>query len=560
MIPQGSFFTFDSNSPSPTAADSFLFNYWIWESIYQPRDPTFAYPAWVLSITTGCISVSLWFYNMILKSSGLHLLEWTIRTTKILIPTGSDDFSLHDSFLHDPPPIRWSRKSSRPPSFGRHWKLLAVLTALNGCLTQGQSHFQVKSEQEYDSHLRKYRSYQGELRSDKLNHQDLLGLQRRIQADDSHFKTATADHKHIFSAIVDTGCTHSCTNTFSDVDPLSIRKLNPPMKLDGIAGGVQVEFVGTVTWETLDDSGNIIPFVDQVFIHEDLPTRLLSPQAFLAHHKDGTRTGALPDHFRIYRDRSEWHLRGKKLLTLGYDRSFLPRITLFSKGEAIPTLKALSNVLHPSNQNLTPTQKIWQRWHFKLGHIAYSHIQKLALGSFLDRVSMDLLRTKIADHPKCSACQFGKQTRLPDETTTTAKREDHLGSLKEGQLKPGDRVFCDQLESRVRGRLLHTAGREPDKDRFCGATVFVDAASGYIHVEFQVTLNSTDSINALDSFERSSLHMGVSVNSYHADNGIFKSKRFVHEIMKNSQSIRYSGVGSKWQNGVSEGAISIIAS
>jgi len=271
---------------------------------------------------TGCISVSLWFYNMILKSSGLHLLKWTIRTTKTLIPTGSDDFSLRHSFLYDPPPICWSRKSNRLASFGRHWKLLAVLTALNGCLAQGQSHFQVKSEQEYDSHLRKYRSYQGELRSDKLNHQDLLGLQRCVQADDTHFKMATANHKHIFSVIVDTGCTHSCTNTFSDVDPLSIRKLNPPMKLDGIAGGIQVEFVGAATWETLDNSGNIVPFVDQVFIHEDLPTRLLSPQAFLAHHKDGTGTGTLQDHFRIYGDRSEWHLRGKKLLTLGYDHSF----------------------------------------------------------------------------------------------------------------------------------------------------------------------------------------------------------------------------------------------
>jgi len=72
------------------------------------------------------------------------------------------------------------------------------------------------------------------------------------------------------------------------------------MKLDGIAGGVQVEFVDTATWETLDDSGNIVPFVDQVFIHKDLPTHLLSPQAFLAHHKDGTRAGALEDHFRIY--------------------------------------------------------------------------------------------------------------------------------------------------------------------------------------------------------------------------------------------------------------------
>jgi len=126
----------------------------------------------------------------------------------------------------------------------------------------------------------------------------------------------------------------------------------------------------------LDNCRNVIPFVDQVFIHESLPTRLLSPQAFLAHRKDGSKTGKIDDHFRIYRDRSEWHLRGKKLLTLGYDQSFLPHITLFSKGAAVPTLKALANVLRPENQNLTPTQKIWQRWHFKLGHIAYSHVHK----------------------------------------------------------------------------------------------------------------------------------------------------------------------------------------
>jgi len=173
---------------------------------------------------------------------------------------------------------------------------------------------------------------------------------------------------------------------------------------------------------------------------------------------------------------------------------------------------------------------------------------------------MGLLRTKIADHPGCVACQFGKQTRLPDETTTTVKQDDHLGSLKEGQLKPGDRVFCNQLESCVCGRLMHTAGREPDKDRCCGATIFCDAASGYIHVEFQVTLNATNSIKALDSFERSSLQMGLYVSSYRTDNGIFKSKCFIHETMCNLQSIRYSGIGAKWQNGVSEGVISIIAS
>ena len=51
---------------------------------------------------------------------------------------------------------------------------------------------------------------------------------------------------------------------------------------------------------------------------------------------------------------------------------------------------------------------------------------------------------------------------------------------------------------------------------------------------------------ALENFERVALDMNVKVDSYHTDNGIFKSKAFVDKIRSNHQSIRYSGVGAKW--------------
>ena len=123
---------------------------------------------------------------------------------------------------------------------------------------------------------------------------------------------------------------------------------------------------------------------------------------------------------------------------------------------------------------------------------------------------------------------------------------------------PGQTVFMDQLESRLKGRLLHTAGREPEQDRFCGTTLFCDAASHYIYVEHQVTLNSSDTINAKTSFERTLLEMGVTVDGYHTDNGVFKSHAFTRELAENFQTIRFSGVGAKWQNGVAENAIKIV--
>jgi hypothetical protein len=167
-------------------------------------------------------------------------------------------------------------------------------------------------------------------------------------------------------------------------------------------------------------------------------------------------------------------------------------------------------VLHSDNQNLTYLQKLWLGWHIKLGHILFSHVQTLGLGGWLDTHALGSRLSKVLDHPQCSACKFGKQTRCPDHTTTTVKNSP--GVLSANQLTPCSRVFCDHLESRVRSCLFHTAGREPARTQFCGAVVFCNAALGMIHVEPQVTLNATDTILAKDSFKRMALQGRASIS------------------------------------------------
>ena len=81
--------------------------------------------------------------------------------------------------------------------------------------------------------------------------------------------------------------------------------------------------------------------------------------------------------------------------------------------------------------------------------------------------SLSLTDVSPDDHPPCETCKYGRQVRKPDGTTTTTKNPEKEGALKRDKLKPGQLVFCDQLESRIRGRLLHTAGREPDSSKFC---------------------------------------------------------------------------------------------
>jgi len=42
--------------------------------------------------------------------------------------------------------------------------------------------------------------------------------------------------------------------------------------------------------------------------------------------------------------------------------------------------------------------------------------------------------------------------RKPDQVKTSAQRPETAGALKQEQLEPGERIFSDQLESRLRVR------------------------------------------------------------------------------------------------------------
>ena len=73
------------------------------------------------------------------------------------------------------------------------------------------------------------------------------------------------------------------------------------------------------------------------------------------------------------------------------------------------------------------------------------------------------------------------------------------------------------------------------------------------------SLSMHDTINAKHKWEHHAADMGVTIDSYHTDNGIYKNKAFTEELAQNYQTICFSGVGVKWQNGgVAEGAIRII--
>ena len=309
-----------------------------------PLGPPFAYPYKCGPFFANCVMLTMSFYNMFLAFAGHTFEQWSIRATKLVVPHFKQ--ALSGSILADTYPERPPRK---PPNLTHKSRLakatsLLLFSALSGSVTACP--FQLKSELQFTQHLRKYRTFLGNLDTQKLTPIDRVHLHQRINITNQGFTKSLGDHSStVVTGIVDTGASHGASNCFEHCDPNSIRRLSTPINLGGIAGGIDIEYFGTAHFETLNLKGDVVPFSVDLLLSDKLPGLLISPQAFLAKNHWGESQGKLADHFRIFHDHAEWHKDGAHLLNMDYDSSFLPRITLFKQGRAEPTLQALTSVL-----------------------------------------------------------------------------------------------------------------------------------------------------------------------------------------------------------------------
>ena len=240
------------------------------------------------------------------------------------------------------------------------------------------------------------------------------------------------------------------------------------------------------------------------------------------------------------------------------DRSRLPLAYLTSALDYRKGKDTVFNVLAGANTNLTGAQKELLGWHFKLGHFHISWIQRLTC-SASSLIPFKSTTVPINDLPQCAACRYAKATTLPIATSIEKAIASKRDSLKRGHLRPGASVSTDQFVSSIRGRLPHTAGKEKEKERYSGGTVYVDEASGFIKIVNQVSLRAEETITGKHSFERYARTCGVTIAAYRGDNGIFKSATYKADLTRQNQTIQFSGVGAHHQNGVAERCIRTVS-
>ena len=233
--------------------------------------------------------------------------------------------------------------------------------------------------------------------------------------------------------------------------------------------------------------------------------------------------------------------------------------------ELNPASINIVSTVSSENHNLVESEKELLRWHYRLGHLSFKKIQHLMRTGVLSNTekgrSLHTAASKIVHPPKCAACLFGKQTVRPSKAKTTTVVKDREGILKEGNILPGAEVSVDHFVSSVKGRLFSGYNRGSDDSRFVGGCIFVDHSSSYVHVEFQSSLSSHDTLKAKSNYEAVCRDYGVVPKTYTSDNGkAFTSKDYTEHLSHFHQITKLAGVGAHHQNAIAERSIRTIMS
>lgn len=368
-----------------------------------------------------------------------------------------------------------------------------------------------------------------------------------------------------YPVIWDSGASLSITSHRSDFVG-SLKQPDPRLRLQGLARGLQIAGVGHVAWSFVDTTGMLRTLKVPAYFVPKASVRLLSTSSLLQAYsdetisQDGTRlvlSGAQPSLGQPLRNPIEILLDPTCNLPIGH---------AYSDGAVSTVQHALNSTItsvSASNINLSPAEKELLRWHFRLGHLGHRRIQFLMRAGTLAHSEtarrMHQQASKLENCPLCTACQYAKQRQRPTPGKRQSVVHDKVHALKKENLFPGQRVSVDHFVCSTRGRLSHTYGKEDSKQQFAGGAIFVDHATGYLHVGFQVHLNTHETISSKENFEKSCRDVGVVVQEYLSDNGSsFSSQAFRKHLENFAQVIRYAGVGAHHHNGAAERSIQTV--
>jgi hypothetical protein len=82
--------------------------------------------------------------------------------------------------------------------------------------------------------------------------------------------------------------------------------------------------------------------------------------------------------------------------------------------------------------------------------------------------------------------------------------------------------------------------------------LFVDHKTRLVYPSFQESKTASEACRSKCDYETFAKRYNITIDSYHAKNGAFRSEIFQKSIDNNNQKLNFSGLNALWQNGLVE--------
>jgi hypothetical protein len=146
--------------------------------------------------------------------------------------------------------------------------------------------------------------------------------------------------------------------------------------------------------------------------------------------------------------------------------------------------------------------------------------------------------------PKCLSCSENKGKKRP--------HKQHRGSITQDDHHPGYNTSIDHVDAaNVPGYTWQHKGR-PTLKKYQNFMLFVDHKTRLVYPSFQESKTASDACHSKCDYETFAKRYNITIDSYHADNGAFRSEIFQKSIDNKNQKLNFSGVNAQRQNGLVE--------
>jgi hypothetical protein len=146
--------------------------------------------------------------------------------------------------------------------------------------------------------------------------------------------------------------------------------------------------------------------------------------------------------------------------------------------------------------------------------------------------------------PKCLSCSENKGKKR--------SHKQHRGTITQDHHHPGSNTSIDHVDAaNVPGYTWQHKVR-PMLKKYKLFMLFVGHKTRLVYPSFQESKTASEACRSKCDYETFTKRYNITIVSYHADNGAFRSDIFQKSIDNKNQKPNFSGVTAEWQNGLLE--------